>query len=730
MKMFRKKYICVKQHDIKDCGAACLSTISKTYDLKLQISKIREIAGTDSYGTSAYGIVKAAEQLGFSAKAIKGTRENLLTPFPLPAIANVLTEDNVQHYVVIHKITEKKVIIADPAKGVRKLSFDEFAGMWTGYLVVLKPSQAFEKRNETEGTFTRFFKMLIPQKGLMINVFLMSIVLTIFGIIGSFYFKFLMDEIIPFGLEHTLHVVSIAFVGLYILNIVLSAFRSHLLMYLSIRLDIPLMMGYYKHVTKLPLKFFSTRQIGEITARFEDAGVIKDVVSGATLTIMLDTIMVIFGGVILYAINPTMFMITVIIAVLYGILVYGFIKPFKKIQRDSMEQGAKVSSQLIESIHGVETIKAFNAEDSASLETEGRYIKSVLIGKKGGILGNVQGSLIGVVEALGGLFILWFGALMVIRGEITLGQLLTFNALLAYFLSPLKNLIGLQQQIQSAVVASERLSEIIDLELEYDTDEEKKYRLDIVKGNIELKDIKFRYGSRRLVLNNLSMTIKQGETIALVGESGSGKTTLAKLLINLYQSEDGAIKVDDMDIETINKESLRNHFGYVSQEVFLFSGSIEDNLFLGQDEINFSEMKQVCELLKIDEFVQALPKKYQSALIEGGHNLSGGQRQRLAIARALLKKPSMLILDEATSNLDAKTEEAITEVLFNHYKGLTKIIIAHRLSTIRRADKIAVMDEGEIKEFGSHKELMDLKGSYFEMWKAQVGESEVLNYAK
>ncbi|MBV1708991.1 MAG: hypothetical protein KMY54_03950 [Erysipelothrix sp.] len=365
------------------------STISKTYDLKLQISKIREIAGTDSYGTSIFGIVRAAEQLGFSAKAIKGTRENLLTPFPVPAIANILTDDNVQHYVVIHSINEKKVIIADPAKGIRKLTFNEFAGMWTGYLLVLKPSHTFEKRNETEGTFTRFFKMLIPQRHLMINVILMSVVLTIFGILGSFYFKFLMDEIIPFGLEKTLHVISIAFVGLYLLNIILSAFRSHLLMYLSIRLDIPLMMDYYKHVTKLPLGFFSTRQIGEITSRFQDAEIIKDVVSGATLTVLLDTTMVIFGGIILYSINPTMFLMTAIIAFLYGILVYAFISPFKKIQRASMEQGAKVSSQLIESIHGVETIKAFNAEDSASLETESRYIKGVLIGKKGGILGNI-----------------------------------------------------------------------------------------------------------------------------------------------------------------------------------------------------------------------------------------------------------------------------------------------------------------------------------------------------
>ena len=295
------KYHCVKQHDITDCTAACLATISRQYGLKTSITKIREIARTDKQGTNAYGVIKAAEVLGFTAKAVRGNQEAFFSQFPLPCIAHVIVNNSLLHFVVIHRITKKEVIVADPAKGIVKYTPQEFFKIWTGVLILLVPTINFKKGKETKGIFSRFFGLLVPQKKLIINIFLASLLYTIFGILGSFYFKFLMDDILPNNLSKTLHIVSIGIILLSIFKILLNAFRSHLLLYLSLKLDIALILGYYNHVLKLPMNFFGMRKVGEIVSRFMDASKVREAISGATLTIMIDTILAVAGGIILYS---------------------------------------------------------------------------------------------------------------------------------------------------------------------------------------------------------------------------------------------------------------------------------------------------------------------------------------------------------------------------------------------------------------------------------------------
>ncbi|SHO52993.1 peptidase domain-containing ABC transporter [Anaerocolumna xylanovorans] len=729
--MFRK-YYCIKQHDMTDCGAACLATISKQYGFKTSITKIREVAGTDRQGTNAYGVIKAAEQLGFSAKGVKGDKNALFSKFPLPCIAHVVVDGALLHYVVIHKITSKQIILADPGKGIVKLTPEEFLGagavsgkppvyQWSGILILLVPGQTFEKGDETKGLFERFFSLLIPQRRLLLHVFVASLLITAMGILGSFYFKVLLDDVLSAGLIKTLHILSVGIILLNLFKVILSAFRSHLMLYLSQKLDIALLLGYYRHVLKLPMNFFGTRKVGEIISRFNDASKVRDAISGATLTIMIDTLMAVAGGVILYMQNAYMFGVTAVVIVLYFIIVLSFNKWYKKLNQAQMEDNAQLTSYMVESLNGIQTVKAYNAERKVELETEKKFIKLLKSVFKISWVSNLQGSLVGFTELTGGIVILWVGAYQTIKGNITIGQLIAFNSLLAYFLEPVKNLINLQPQMQTAVVAADRLGEILDLEAERTEGENKKINPADLKGDIQFKNVTFRYGTRRAVLEGINIHIRQGEKIALVGESGSGKTTLSKLLLNLYSVESGEVLINDYNIKDIQLEALRERIAYIPQETFLFSGSIMDNLMLGLENVTPEEVIEASKKAQAHDFINELPLRYETRLEENGSNLSGGQRQRLAIARAILKKPDILILDEATSNLDSITERAIENTIEEYSKDMTTVIIAHRLSTIRRCDRIYVMEKGKVIEDGSHQALLDRDGQYARLWKQQTG---------
>ena len=717
------RYYCVKQHDITDCGAACLATIAKQNGYRISISKIREIAGTDKQGTNAFGVIKAAEQLGFSANGVKGDKEAFFSEFPLPCIAHMVVKGNLMHYVVVHKITKKQVIIADPGRGIVKLTPKEFFGeaarggkppeyQWTGILILLVKSESFVKGKETKGLFQRFWRLLLPQKKLLAHIFLASLVYTALGIAGAFYYKALMDDILPDGLIRTLTTLSIGVIFLNIFKVILDAVRSHLLLYLSQKLDISLLLGYYRHVLELPMNFFGSRKIGEIVSRFNDASNVRDAISGAALTIMIDTFMAAAGAVILYMQNAKMFGIAVIMVFLYAVIVVSFRKGYDKWNRSQMEDNAQLTSYLVESLNGMQTVKSFNAERRANRETESRFVKLLKSVFRLSFISNMQNALKIFVESVGGVMILWVGGVDVIHGALTMGQLITFQSLLVYFLDPVKNLINLQPQMQTAVVAADRLGEILDLEAEKGKDERRKLHPQSIAGDIELKNIDFRYGTRKLILEDVSLKIRKGEKVAFVGESGSGKTTLAKLLLYLYKAEKGEILINGNNIKDIRIETLRERIAYIPQETFLFSGSIYDNLTLGIDFPVMEDIVDAAKKAQAHEFINDLPLRYETRLEENGANLSGGQRQRLAIARAMLKNPDILILDEATSNLDAVTERALDSTISEFSKDMTTIFIAHRLSTIKNCDRIFVMDKGRIIEAGTHEELKRLGGKY------------------
>lgn len=564
--------------------------------------------------------------------------------------------------------------------------------------------------------------LILPHKKLLVEIFLASVLYTLMGLAGAFYFKYLIDTILVNGLIKTLHIVSTGFIILTVFKVLMNAFRRHLLLYLSQKIDISLILTYYQHVLELPMSFFDSRKVGEILSRLSDASKIRSAISGATITVMIDTLMVIAGGIVLYIQSPILFWVASIVIPFYIITIWSFNKPFQRIHRQEMEQAADLQSYLVESISGMETIKAFNGETAATLETEGRFIKFIKSIFKASWMINLQSSLQVALTSISSVVILWVGGLQVIKGNISIGQLISFNALLAYYYDPIQNLISLQPQLQEAYVASDRLGEILDLDNEK-INERNTIKKEKFNGKFEIRNLHFRYGTREEVLKGISFNIEPGEKVALVGESGSGKTTLVKLLLKYYLTEEGEILIDDYNIKDISYESLRNRIGYVPQDVLLFSGTIRENIAFGMNNVSMEEVVEAAKKSKAHDFINKLPLRYETMVGERGSNLSGGQKQRIAIARAILKNPDILILDEATSNLDTATEQAIHQTIDRVSQDITTIIIAHRLSTILSCDKIIVLEDGKIAEMGSHEELLARKGKYYNLWKSQTLEA-------
>lgn len=718
---YKKKL--VKQHDMTDCAAACLATISMYYKKEITITKLRDILGTDIKGTTLKGLEDGAKRLGFDTRAIRVDKESFQSKYTLPAIAHIITDEGLSHFVVVHKVKKDKVTILDPAKGVKKETVDDFFKSFDGILLLLIPNNEFSAgKDKASGILSKFIALLLPQKALFIYSIIASAILTVLGIASSFFNKFLMDEILPYGLKNQLTVFVIGFLVLGITQIGLSAIRQHMLLYLSQKIDIPLLLGYFKHVYKLPMKFFTTRKVGDILTRFSDAFTIKNILTSVSLSLIMDIVLASVSAVILYIMNSTLFVVVLILTIVSAVLIYAFKGPYKKINIKQMEAGARLNSQIIESLKGIETIKVLAAEEK-SLETlEKQYIKNLKIAFQEGVLSNIQGSISSGVSTIGNLVLMYLGATMVIDGKITLGGLMAFTSLSGYFMDPIGRLISLQLSIQEASISMKRISEIYEVDKEQET--ENKIDIETIDEDIELENITFRYGSRAPVLKDINIKIPKGKKVALVGESGSGKTTVSKLLLKYYTPEEGKIKVSGYDIEELDLYALRKAIAYVPQNIELFSGSIRENIVLGKENVSYEEIKTACENASCSSFIERLPAKYDTFLDEAGGGLSGGEKQRLALARALVKKSKFLILDEATSNLDFISEAKIYDTLFNKGKNLTMLIIAHRLSTIRGCDIIYVLDKGEVVEVGSHEELLNKKGYYYKLYISQVGEIE------
>lgn len=713
------RYVLVKQQDETDCGAACISTISKFYGKKISITKIRNIAGTDQKGTSGKGIIKAATELGFSCKGFIAKEKKLKSDLPFPIIAHII-KDGLEHYIVIYKVKKDKILIADPANSISWIKLKTFFEWWTNIFFILKPNSNFEKTSDDKSFFERFWYLVNQNKLLVSETLISSFILTILGILGAFYFRYLIDEVIYSYLQQSLFSISIAYLFVLIFQNVLSFCRSHLIIYFGNKLDASLTLEYFNHILHLPLDFFIKRKSGEILSRLADIDTIKNALSNMTVGVILDCIMLIFGGIVLFTFSSYLVGIAIIPVILSAVLVFLFSKRFKNLiyQRSVIE--AEKYSHFVECINGISTIKALSTEFYAYDKAEIKILQAIKKNFSLSNLGNLQGTLQNFLSQIGNLAVYWYGSWLIIQGQLSLGELISFVTLLGYFLGPLSRLITLQPQLHEISVANKRLGEIFDLPTEENSNNG-IIQLNNIDGNISIKNLTFSYGTRGNSLENISLEIKAGEKIAFVGPSGSGKTTLVKLLLKFYLPNEGEITLDDKNIKDLNTTSYRNCFGYVPQEILLFSGTIEENIAWGNHDSTSEEIFNAAKDSEALDFIAKLNNRFSTKVGEKGSSLSGGERQRIAIARILLRKPKILILDEATSNLDSLSEKSIMNTINNIGKKMTTIIVAHRLSTIKNCDKIFVLMNGHLMESGNHKELIEKNGIYKQMWINQQG---------
>jgi len=714
----------IKQHDIKDCGAACLASIGNHYEVNLPIARIRQYANTDKRGTNVLGIIEAAEKMGFTAKGVKGGADSL-DKIPLPAIAHLVVKEQLLHYVVIYKVeklkkeSQSKITVMDPGSGKMEVySFEEFQKIWSGVLILFAKNDDFKTYNEKTSPVTRLWHLIQPHKNILIQALTGAIIFTVLGLAMSIYIQKITDYVLVEGNRKLLNLLSFSMIGIILLQGFIGSQKSIFVMKTGQLIDAKLILGYYKHLLHLPQRFFDTMQIGEITSRINDAVKIRLFINETAIDMIVNIFIVIFSFTLMFTYYWKLALVILIVIPFYGLIYFVLNKFNKKVERNIMENAAELQTQLVESVTHVRTVKEFGIEDFSNLKTENKFVKLLFSTYKSGLNTVFAGSSTQFLASLFTVILMWIGSGYVIDHTITPGELFSFYALISYFTSPVASLIGMNKTAQNALIAADRLFEIMDLEREKTENKIEIQRENI--GDIKFENVSFRYGSRMEVFKNFNAVFKKNETTAIVGESGSGKTTLISLLQNLYPIKEGKIYVGDYDSQFIHYKSLRQLIGVIPQQLNLFSGNIIENIALGDSFPNIQRILDLSKQLGIIEFVEKLPNGFETQIGENGAMLSGGQKQRIAIARALYKDPEILLMDEATSALDTNSEMMVKQVIDDFKKeGKTVIVIAHRLSTIANADAILVMENGTIVESGNHHVLLEKKEKYFNLWKKQ-----------
>jgi ATP-binding cassette subfamily B protein len=615
------------------------------------------------------------------------------------------------------------VWVADPAVGFRKMTVEEFERGWSGTCLLFSAGQNLVQLAASRSPWVRFVGYLTPYKRILIHLFLATFVIQLLGIVPPVIIQNVLDGVI---VHHNVGLLHLLILGLIIsstFTLLMSTIRAFLANFMVRSMDFAMMSQFFRHTLSLPLAFFAKRKTGDVFARFQENQTIRAFLTESTVTTVLNLMMIFvyFTIMFLYSVKMTLLLIGFVVPIVALTVV---VTPrAKRNAREVFAASTDAKAFLMEALGGAETIKGMGIERPVRLKWEKKYARALDVQYRAQsftILVGLGGQLLSAATTI---VILWVGANLVLAQELTVGQLVAFNALMGSVLAPLIGLVGLWNLLNEAGVAMERLGDVLDIAPEQAPGElASRVVLPDLRGDIRLEGVYFRYGGTETpyVLENVGLHVKPGELVAIVGRSGSGKTTLAKLLVGFYAPTDGRLLVDGYDMSVIDKGYYRAQVGYVMQSNLLFSGTIAENIASGDESPDRRRIEEVARMADAHGFVGKLPLGYEQVVGERGIGLSGGQIQRLCIARALYHDPRLLVFDEATSALDTQSESNIIANLHEVLKGRTAVVIAHRLSTIMRADKILVLYEGSIVEQGRHEELVGRRGMYYQLVERQL----------
>lgn len=719
-----------RQADLMDCGPTCLRMIAKHYGRSVSIEKLRRLSENARSGSNIGGLSDAAEKIGFRTLVVKTDLHNLIENAPLPCIAFW----NERHFVVIYKIKRNTIYIADPAHGLLTYSKREFLDNWIGKqaseetpdgVVLLMESTPVltlseEDDNPPRKGLTFFIGYLKGYKKLLFQLGLGLLA----GSILQLIFPFLTQSIVDIGIQnkdiHFLYLILFGQLFIFLGKSSIEIIRSWVLLHLSTRINISLVSDFLIKLMKLPISFFDVKQMGDIMQRIDDHQRIEFLLTNQTLNVLFSTVNFIVFGVVLCIYSLPVFLIFLFGTTIYFIWISFFMKRRKNLDHKQFSQMSNESGKIMELIAGMQEIKLHNAERRKRWGWESVQIRLFKLKMKGLRLEQVQSNGSSIINEVKNILISFFTAKLVIEGKLTLGMMLSVSYIIGQLNAPVSQFLQFVYSFQNARISLERLSEIHEKE---DEEPVNSSRLTELPENhtITFEGVSFKYiGSVNPILKNINLTIQSNKITAIVGASGSGKTTLMKLLLRFYEINSGNIKVGKVHLNDIMHYTWRENSGSVMQEGFIFNDTIANNIAISDEIVDKERLKNAVQIANIREFIEELPLGFNTKIGSDGVGLSGGQKQRILIARAVYKNPTFLFFDEATSALDANNEKVIMNNLDDFFKGRTAVVIAHRLSTVMNADKIVVLEKGEIIEEGTHSELLELKGSYFKLVKNQL----------